>query len=201
MQPLLGTTIEDRPGLTRRQLFVRGALAAGGVVVAGLVVRIAQLFGEGAAPGRRVISAREERTLVALITALLPGEDPRPGEDAMPPGDPVFILPYIDSYLAGSDPDVRLLFKSTVQVVEEQSLLTRLSRFSSLDLASRQAEVRAWELTPGYLKRSVFQSVKMMIAMAYFEQPGPAEAVGWYVGCAPPHLVHKSKARLMKGTS
>lgn len=215
MIPTLGTTISpsppsepappSKPGLTRRQLFVRGALAAGGLVVAGFVVRVAQLFGEGAAPGRKVLSAREERTMIALITAMLPGEGDAhaaaKADDAMPPGDPVFILPYVDDYLAGSDPDVRLLFKSTVQVVEEQSLLTRLGRFSSLDLATRQAEVRAWELTPTYLKRAAFQSVKMMIAMAYFEQPGPSDVVGWYVGCAPPHLVHKSKDRLVKGTS
>ncbi len=215
MLPILGTTIAPetpapgtgstppRPGLTRRQLFVRGALATGGLVVAGFVVRVAQLLGEGAAPGRKVLSAREERTLTALIGAMLPGEGGAAGagHDAMPPGDPTFILPYVDDYLAGSDPDLRLLFKSTVQVVEEQSLLTRLGRFSSLELAAQQAEVRAWELTPTYLKRAAFQSVKMMIAMAYFEQPGPADVIGWYVGCAPPHLVHKSKDRLVRGTS
>lgn len=206
MQPLLGTRIEAPTSastrLSRRQLLVRGALAGGAIVVAGFVVRVAQRFGEGAAAGRKVLSAREERTLSALITAMLPGEDSA-AFDPMPAGDPVFILDYVDDFLAGSDPDVRLLFKSTLHVVEEQALLTRFGRFSSLDLATRQAEVRAWELTPTYLKRAAFQSVKMMIAVAYFEQPGPADVVGWYVGCAPPHLQHKSKERLarVRGTS
>lgn len=211
MLPTLGTRITEptpRAGLTRRQLFVRGALLTGGLVVAGVLVRVAQLLGEGAAPGRKVVSTREERTIVALIEAMLPGEvsladgeaAPASGE-LMPPGDVVFILGYLDDFLAGSDPDVRLLFKSTVQLVEEQARLTQLAPFSSLSLAARQAEVRAWEQTPTYLKRSAFQSVKAVIAMAYFEQPEAAQAVGWYVGCAPPHLIHKSQARLHKGTS
>lgn len=205
MLPTLGTRITEptpRAGLTRRQLFVRGALLTGGLVVAGVLVRVAQLLGEGAAPGRKVVSTREERTLVALIEAMLPGEAPlASGEAAMPLGDVVFILGYLDDFLAGSDPDLRLLFKSTVQLVEEQARLTQLAPFSSLSLSARQAEVRAWEQTPTYLKRSAFQSVKAVIAMAYFEQPEAAQAVGWYVGCAPPHLIHKSQARLHKGTS
>ena len=205
MLPTLGTRITEptpRAGLTRRQLFVRGALLTGGLVVAGVLVRVAQLLGEGAAPGRRVVSTREERTIVALIVAMLPGEAAlASGEAPMPPGDVVFILGYLDDFLAGSDPDLRLLFKSTVQLVEEQARLTQLAPFSSLSLSARQAEVRAWEQTPTYLKRSAFQSVKAVIAMAYFEQPEAAQAVGWYVGCAPPHLIHKSQARLHKGTS
>lgn len=187
MIPTLGTKIA---GLTRRQLLLRGALATGGLLVAGFMVRVGLLFGESPARGRRVLSARETKTLAALIDVALPGGD------GMPRGDVEFITHYVDEYLAGSDPDVRLLFKATIQVVEEQPLVTRLSRFTSLPPELQLAEVKAWEHTPTYLKRTAFQSVKMMIGMAYFEQPGPSEAVGWYVGCAPPHLMHKSKHRL-----
>jgi len=192
MLPALGTKIA---GLTRRQLLLRGALATGGLMVAGFMVRVGLLFGESPGRGRRVLSPREIATLAALIKVALPG-----GDD-MPPGDVEFITHYVDDYLAGSDPDVRLLFKATIQVVEEAPLLTRFSRFTSLPPDLQLAEVKVWEHTPTYLKRTAFQSVKMMIGMAYFEQPGPSDAVGWYVGCAPPHLLHKSKNRLREGAS
>lgn len=198
MLPVLGTRIETdepRAGLTRRQLLVRGGLAAGGLIVAGFVIRAASLFNQAPGAGLKALSSREVAILTALIEAALPGDD------VLPAGDPSFIVPYADDYLAHADPDIRLLVKSMLQVVEEQSLLFSFSRFSRSPLAARIAEVQAWERTPIFLKRAAFASVKMVLGMAYFEQPGTSEAIGWYVGCAPPHLIEKSKDRLITGTS
>jgi hypothetical protein len=191
---------EVKPGLTRRQLLVRGGLTTGALIVGAWVVRAASLFNQRPAGGRQVLSSREVAILGSLIEAALPGD----GD--MPPGDVAFITAYVDDFLAHGDPDGRLLFKTVLQVMEEQSLLTRFSRFTSLSLASRIDEIRAWELTPVYLKNAAFQSVKLVIGMGYFEQPSargpsPADAIGWYVGCAPPHMIHKSKDRFSSGTT
>lgn len=181
-------------GLTRRELFVRGGLALGGVVVFGLVLRVAKVFGESPAPGRRVLTAREVKILGAFVTAALPG-----GE--MPAADVGFIAAYLDDFLAHTDEEVRLLVRAMLHVVEDQSMLTSFRRFSERSAEERLREIRAWEQTPIFLKRTAFQSMKAIIGMAYFEQPGALDAVGWYVGCAPPHLKHKSKERFSHGTS
>jgi hypothetical protein len=191
----LGTPIVEAPRFTRRQLLVRGALAGGAIIVAGTIIRVASLFDQAPAEGRKVLSEREVVILGAFVEAALPGDD------EMPAADRGHMVKFIDDYLAQADHDIRLLFKSMLQVMEEHSLLSHFSRFSSRSIADRAKEIRAWEITPIYLKRAAFSSVKMVVGMAYFEQPNVSEAIGWYVGCAPPHLIHKSKERLIGGTS
>lgn len=194
MLPALGTRIDDAPRrgrLTRRQLLVRGGLAAGGLMIAGFVIRAATLFNQKPAPDRRVLSSREVGILAALIEAVFPGDSESPA------GDPVFMTTYIDDYLAQTDGDVRLLFKSLLQVIEELSFPS----FSRLSLADRFAVVRAWEVTPIFLRRAAFASMKLVLGMGYFAQPGVSESIGWYVGCAPPHLIDKSRDRVIHGTS
>ncbi|MCC7384247.1 MAG: hypothetical protein IT384_20550 [Deltaproteobacteria bacterium] len=196
MIPILSATpaSPERRGLTRRQLLVRGGLAAGGLIIAGVALKVAAMF-ERAAPGREVLSEREETILGKLIEALFPADA------EMPAGDVEAMTRHLDHFLAHNDPDVRLLFKSLLHVIEDQATVLRFTRFTRLSLAERMEEVRSWELAPIYLKRAAFSSAKLLIGMAYFEQDAAAEAVGWYVGCAPPHLVHKSKNRLMAGHS
>lgn len=191
----LGTRIEPKRGLTRRQLLIRGGLAAGGLMVAGYLIRAATLFNQSAAAGRAVLSEKEIAVVTAMIEAMFPGD----GES--PAGDPKFMIAYIDDYLAHTDGDVRLLFKSLLHVIEEESALLSFRRFSKMSLAQRIQEIRAWEVTPIFLKRAAFSSVKLVLGMGYFAQPGASESIGWYVGCAPPHLQHKSRDRLISGNT
>jgi hypothetical protein len=155
-------------------------------LVAGAAVRIGSLFDQAPAPAHKSLSVRELAIMTALIEALFPGGD-------MPAAERDHMIPWADEFLARTDRDVRLLFKSMLHVIEEESRVLRFSRFSKLSLADRMSEVRAWEVTPIYLKRSAFNTVKLVSSLAYFEQPGVNEALGWYVGCAPEHLIHKSK--------
>ena len=53
--------------LTRRQLLVRGGLAAGGLIVAGGVLRVAGWIDERPAEGRKALSAREIAIYAPLI--------------------------------------------------------------------------------------------------------------------------------------
>lgn len=126
----------------------------------------------------------------AMIPVLLPGGD------GMPAGDTAFIVPWVDGFLKHSASDVRILFRSMLHVVENQSLLLHLGRFSKRTLEERTRDLRAYELAPQYLERKAFQSVKLVVGLAYFEQPGTLDAVGFFVGCAPDHLRHLSKERL-----
>jgi hypothetical protein len=155
-------------------------------LIAGTAVRLGSLFDQPPAPAHKALSVRELVIFRALIEALFPGGD-------MPAADPDHAISYADDFLSRTDRDVRLLFKSMLHVIEEESRLLRLCRFSKLSLADRMSELRAWEITPIYLKRSAFNTVKLVSALAYFDQPGVNEALGWYVGCAPEHLIHKSK--------
>src|SRR5687767_11180147 len=90
-------------GFTRRQLLVRGGIASGALIAAGAIIRVASLFDQPPARGRRALSEREALILGALIPAALPGEG------TLPAGDPDFITKAIDEYLAQSHRDIRLL--------------------------------------------------------------------------------------------
>lgn len=178
---------EARRGLTRRQLLLRGAVASGGLLISGAAIRFAALLGQQPAQHREALTERESEILVPLIEALLP-----PGGE-MPAGEAGFIIPRLDHYLAHTDGDARLLFRSMLHLVEDQSALFSLQRFSRCSLAERMAQVRVWELTPLYLKRMAFSSVKLFIGLQYFEQPGVHEAMGWYVGCAAEQLPQRKE--------
>jgi hypothetical protein len=166
---------------------VRGVLASGGLAIAGAIVRWASLIEENAAPGRRSLTEDEETITRALIEALLPSG----GE--MPAANPAIILPRLDAWLSKTDPEGRFLFRAMLHVIEDQSILLRLKRFSKLSLEERMEEVRAWERTPIYPKRMAFSTVKLFIGLQYFEQPGVHQSIGWYVGCSPSQLSQPSE--------
>lgn len=168
--------------LTRRQLLVRGAFATGGLMIGGAVLRFGALLKEAPKPGLRVFSAKEVEILEAVLLTFFPGAA------GMPPADLEFMVPRIDGFLAQNDPDSRLLFKTLLHVIEDQALLFRLSRFTRCSPEARAAEIRAWELTPIYVKKAAFKSFKVVVASYYAEQPDARKAMGWYLGCRPAHL-------------
>lgn len=168
--------------LTRRQLFVRGAFAAGGLMIGGAVLRFGLLLKEAPKAGLLVFSEKEVEILEAVLGAFFPGAE------GMPPADLDYMVPRIDAFLAQNDPDSRLLFKTLLHVIEEQALLFRFSRFTRCSPPVQAEEIRAWELTPIYVKKAAFKSFKVVIASYYAEQPDAREAMGWYLGCQPAHL-------------
>ena len=180
----LGTNhLGDPPKLSRRQLFVRGALATGGLMMAGIVGRFAWLLDASPKSGLTVFSEKEVDILSAILLALFPGGA------GMPAADVDEIVPKLDHFLAHNDPDTRILFKSMLHVIEDHSLAFRLCRFTHCSPDVQAEEMAAWELTPTYLKRSAFRSLKLLAGVFYFEQESAREAMGWYLGCSPSHLV------------
>lgn len=172
---------EDK-GLTRRQLLVRGAFAAGAVTLVGAVLRFASFLRHDPAPGLDVLSAREVDILSAVLLTMFPGGG------GMPPANVDALIPQIDGQLAGSDPDARLLSRTMLHVIEEQAVLFSGAHFTKLEPAQQTRELEAWERTTVYPKRMAYRSLKLLCGMAYTEQPETREAMGWYLGCSPSHL-------------
>jgi hypothetical protein len=169
--------------LTRRQLFVRGAVAAGGLMITGAVLRYAWFLEAAPRAGLRMLTAREVEILKSVLLAFFPGAE------GMPPADLDFLVPKIDAFLAHNDPEARSLFRAMLHVIDDHARFFHLSRFVDLSPEAQAAEVRAWELTPIYLKKAAFRSVKLIIGMHYMDQPDVRPAMGWYLGCSPSHLV------------
>ena len=176
--------LEARDGLTRRQLFVRGALATAGLALSGLILRFVDQLRDHPRPGLVALSDREAEILARLLTVFFPGAE------GMPRADPAVLLPQIDAFVARTDPDARFLFRALLHVVEDQCLVQHGTRFTRATDELCLAEIRAWELTPIYTKRSAFKSLKLFSAMAYMEQPETRAVMGWRLGCSPQHLRH-----------
>lgn len=185
-----GDTADSSPGLSRRTLLFRGVLATVGLSLSGLFIKYAAQLGRGPAPGRQALSEREARVAAALFATCFPGGGRLPAVDVDA------ALDGLDAFLYRTDPDQRILFRAMMHVVEDQCLLFRGRFFSAATASVRLAEVRAWETTPIYTKRTAFTSVKILIGMQYAEQDSVRRAIGWYVGCAPAHIRHLSKEAL-----
>jgi hypothetical protein len=168
--------------ITRRQLIVRGAFAAGVLLIGSAVMRYGWFLKAGPRAGLKVLSAREAEILEALLLTLFPGAE------GMPPADLEYLLPRIDAFLAHNDPDTKSLFRAMLHVIDDHSRAFHFSRFVELEPEVRAQEIRTWELTPIYLKKTAFRSLKLVIGMHYTEQPDARAAMGYYLGCSPSHL-------------
>ncbi len=168
--------------LTRRQLFVRGAFAAGGLLISSAVLRYGWFLRSAPRAGLSVFTTREAEILESLLATLFPGAA------GMPPADVDHLVPKMDAFFVHNDPDSRLAFRAMLHVIDDHARLYHLDRFVDLDPAKRADELRAWELTPVYLEKTAFRSIKLIAGMHYFEQTDVRKAMGWYLGCSPPHL-------------
>jgi hypothetical protein len=169
--------------LTRRQLFVRGAFAATGLMIGSLVGRYAWFLEASKKTGFSMLTAREVEILRAVLLTCFPGAE------GMPPADVDHLLPAIDSFLVHNDPEARTLFRGMLHVIDDHARAFHFQRFVDLSLAARAEELRAWELTTIYYKKAAFRSMKLIIGMHYMEQSDVRHALGWYLGCQPGHLV------------
>jgi hypothetical protein len=168
--------------LTRRQLFIRGTVAAGGLLISGAVFRYAWFLESAPRAGLVMLTPREVEILKSVLLACFPGAE------GMPPADLEYLIPAIDNFLAHNDPETRSLFRAMLHVIDDHARVFHLSRFVDLSPAIQAEEIRAWELTPIYLKKAAFRSVKLIIGMHYMDQPDVRPAMGWYLGCQPSHL-------------
>lgn len=102
--------------------------------------------------------------------------------DAMfPPGGPIpesgidaGVPAYVERYVAAVPPRVRLLMRLLFFLVEHASL----PRFSKLPHERRVAALEGWRTSRFFLRRLVFTSLRAILTMGYFADPGVLRRAG-----------------------
>ena len=168
--------------MNRRKFLIRGAVATGTLTIGGVALRFGWLLDQTPKAGLQTFTDKEAEILEAVLTTFFPGAE------GMPPANVAELVPRIDAFLTYTDEDARVLFRSMLHAVEEQAAVFRFTRFTKLTEEERAEEIRAWELTPIYLKKASFKSVKVIAGSFYAEQDDVRAALGWYLGCQPAHL-------------
>ena len=141
-------------------------------------VRIA--WGYGARdPRYPQLSTREQAFLRAASDAVFPPAGPIPYS-----GTEAGTLGHVDRFLAGIAPRTRVLVRLLFFLIEHATLffpapgLDGIRRFSGLSLAQRQAVLEGWGRSRNPARRTVFQSLRAILTMAYFGSPGVLRAIG-----------------------
>jgi hypothetical protein len=146
-------------------------------ILAGLLVwglaRVFAGYPPSARPGQAL--RRRERALIAAVAdALLPpgGAIPESGREADVAG-------YLDTLVAATQPRQRALMRALFFLFEHATLFfpapgfpRGLRRFSSLDVAQRDAVLEAWRTSRFFPRRLVFTSLRALCTLGYFASPG-----------------------------
>lgn len=157
---------------------------AAGLALVGLALAIWALvrlaLGYGARdPAYRQLSAREQAFLRAAADAVFPPGGPIPIS-----GTQAGALGHVDRFLGGIAPRSRVLVRLLFFLVEHATLVFPapgrggIRRFSGLSLAQRQAVLDAWGRSRHAARRTVFQSLRAILTMAYFASPAVLRAIG-----------------------
>ena len=162
------------PKLTRRQLLTIGA---SGLAVLG-VVGTAGLYLPPAAPAGLVLSI-SERAIVAAIGATL-----FTGGGFPVSGDSELFVNEVDSILQNVTMQPhRSALRYLIRSVEFGSTPTHRARFSQLPDTDRTVILNTWASSSLYTRRLAFQSLKLIMAMAYFSLPEVRDHMGWDTIC------------------
>lgn len=160
-------------GVSRRRLLTLLGIGGGAAVLVGLGYRAISLGTAG--PGLRALTANEYATARALADSLFPAEG------ALPDGNEVRVAEGFDAMVADSDPLAKRLFKVLLRGIEWAPLPA--GRFSHLDRPARREALLAWENSGIALRRSGFQTLKILMGTVYFEDARVRKAIGWHLGC------------------
>jgi hypothetical protein len=125
------------------------------------------------------LSAREQAFLRAASDAVFPSGGPIPLS-----GPEAGALAHVDRFLAGIAPRSRVLVRLLFFLIEHATLVfpapgwDGIRRFSKLSLAQRQAVLDGWGRSRSAARRTVFQSLRAILTMAYFASPAVLRAIG-----------------------
>jgi hypothetical protein len=135
----------------------------------------------GYAPGDPAyprLSGREQAFLRAAADAVFPPAGPIPVS-----GTEAGTLRHVDGYVAALSPRTRVLIRLLFLFFEHATLVFRapgwdgFRRFSALSPEQRVAVLDGWERSPLAVRRTVFQSLRAVLTMAYFSSPAVLRAV------------------------
>ena len=140
-----------------------------------------RLWGGYAAPpaGATRLASRE----LALIAAVSDAIYPQGG--AVPPSGTEAKIPlYADRYVAAVPAATGLLMRLLFFLIEHATLifagpgLSGRRRFSSLAPDQQVAVLEGWRVSPWFLRRLVFTSLRAIVTMGYFAEPRVARSLG-----------------------
>lgn len=130
-------------------------------------------------PRHTLLSAREQAFLSAAADAVFPPGGPIPWS-----GTQAGALAHLNRFLAGIAPRSRVLVRLLFFLVEHATLVfpapgwDGIRRFSKLSLAQRQAALEGWARSRSAARRTVFQSLRAILTMAYFASPAVLREIG-----------------------
>jgi hypothetical protein len=169
-----------RHALTRRRLLKAGLGFGALALVAGGGARWL-VSDRPTSVGRKALSSREERVVAAIAEA------------HFPPGNPlgvsvldVDVVSGADAYIAGLLPQENRLLRALLTAFDQWPRVTLQSTatFSSLPLADRVSELRAFEDSPITERRLIAALFRALIGMPFFEDPRALASIGFAPGCS-----------------
>lgn len=160
--------------VTRRKL-VLGAAALAALGAGALAVHLPE-----EAEGWEVFSEGEQ----ALVTAI--------GEALFPPGNPlgvsgadVELARRVDELLGVElDPEMTPIFRYVARAVDELTFVSRGARFAALPLEERVDVLRHWDDPDVFPRRAMYDLIRLIFGMAFFNLPEVHAAIGWRSRCA-----------------
>lgn len=160
--------------VTRRRVVLAGAALGG----AGLVGGAVGLHLDAPAPGARALSLAELGTVRAVGEVLFPA-----GVFPIDGGHPA-VLAEVDRVVADTLDALRgRLFRYVLRTLEYGTVATRGARFSALDVETRREVFERWADPHVLVRRVSWDSVRVILGMAFFVQPEVADAMGWRALC------------------
>lgn len=159
------------------ELVSRRALLKGGVAVGAAlgVAAVVQLPSPGT--GRLVLSAVEASIVAAVATTMFPGvRFPLDGVEAG-------VVEEVDRILTGLRPIHAMGFRYLIRALEWGAVASHGMRFTRLDPVARAEVLTAWMDPDPLPRRLASDSLKMVMAMAYFANPEVLRHIGYRATC------------------
>lgn len=161
--------------LSRRQ-----ALVAGTAVAAVAALGVSEAVLPAPAPGARLLSAGEGHLVHALGDAMFP-----PGNALGVAGAELDLPGAVDGLLAATlDAEIQTVFRYFLRALDEGTRVSRGVGFGSLPLAARREVLTTWSDNAVLPRRMMHDLFRLVMGMAYFNEPRVVAATGWRAECA-----------------
>lgn len=124
------------------------------------------------------LSAREQAFLRAASDAVFPSGGPIPYS-----GSAAGALGHVDRFLGDISPRTRVLIRLLFFLIEHATIFfpapgqTGIRRFTALSLEQQQAVLDGWGRSRSAARRTIFQSLRAILTMAYFGSPAVLRAI------------------------
>lgn len=166
-----------------RRAFLRWSAAATALALGGIalswdgITQLSWIWDDEPAQGFAILSDEETKIVRALAGAIFPGDA------KMPSGETCELDVFMDSYLAAIPRETAGLLRLLLRSINNMAMLDLGGRLHTRRLDERIALVKAWDMSSLGLRRSIFQSVKVILGMGYFERPEVLAAAGIAYEC------------------